>query len=78
MERALKDAKDKGHRLVVLVGDEPYYKRVGFKRVPSGHDEADGPGRSRAHPGRRSWSKARSQGVSGVVRPDWDTQKEVQ
>ena len=32
MERALADAKAKGHRLVVLVGDEPYYARVGFKR----------------------------------------------
>src|SRR3954470_24794740 len=34
MERALNDARAKGHRLVVLVGDEPYYARVGFKRVP--------------------------------------------
>src|ERR1051325_5658638 len=31
MERALADARAKGHRLVVLVGDEPYYARVGFK-----------------------------------------------
>src|SRR5262245_34076618 len=30
MERALKDTKAKGHTLVVLVGDETYYKRVGF------------------------------------------------
>ena len=36
MERALKDARDKGHRLVLLVGDEPYYSRVGFKQVPKG------------------------------------------
>ena len=43
MERALKDAKEKGHKLVVLVGDEPYYKRVGFKRVPSGAIKMPGP-----------------------------------
>ena len=36
MERALNDARAQGHRLVVLVGDEPYYARVGFKRVPNG------------------------------------------
>src|ERR1700742_522385 len=36
MERALGDAKAKGHRLVLLVGDETYYGRVGFKRVPKG------------------------------------------
>ena len=28
MERALKDAKAQGYKLVVLVGDEPYYARV--------------------------------------------------
>ena len=43
MERALHDAKEKGHKLVVLVGDEPYYKRVGFKRIPSGQVKLDGP-----------------------------------
>src|SRR5579875_1809494 len=34
MERALTEAKTQGHRLVFLVGDEPYYGRVGFKCVP--------------------------------------------
>src|SRR5215210_2557311 len=36
MQRALADAKEKGHTLVILVGDEPYYARVGFKRIPRG------------------------------------------
>src|SRR5213595_1665604 len=36
IERALAEAKARGHRLVVLVGDEPYYGRSGFKRVPKG------------------------------------------
>src|SRR5204862_1401457 len=33
IERALADAKRGGHRLVVLVGDEPYYGKCGFKRI---------------------------------------------
>jgi predicted N-acetyltransferase YhbS len=34
MRRALDAAKAKGHTLVLLVGDEPYYSRFGFKRIP--------------------------------------------
>jgi predicted N-acetyltransferase YhbS len=41
--RALENAKSKGHRLVVLVGDEPYYGRSGFKRVPNGRAIMPGP-----------------------------------
>src|SRR3954464_13336792 len=77
MERALKDAKQKGHRLVVLVGDEPYYARVGFKRVPNGAIKMPGP----ADPARilaAELTEGALQGVSGVVQPDWDTQKENQ
>src|SRR3954462_4711938 len=36
LERALKDARARGHRLVLLVGDEAYYARVGFKPIPKG------------------------------------------
>ena len=72
MERALKDAKEKGHKLVVLVGDEPYYARVGFKRVPKGTSPCRARSIRRAC-WRRSWSRARSTGVSGVIRPDWDS-----
>ena len=32
--RALEDAKAKGHRLVVLVGDEPYYAQVRLQADP--------------------------------------------
>src|ERR1700689_5322184 len=32
--RALTDATAKGERLVILVGDEPYYGKSGFRRVP--------------------------------------------
>src|SRR4051812_24579682 len=34
--RALDAAKAEGHGLVILVGDEPYYSRAGFRRVPIG------------------------------------------
>src|SRR5260370_20941622 len=43
LDRALKDAKAKGHRLVILVGDEAYYSRVGFKIVPKGRASMPGP-----------------------------------
>lgn len=33
---SLEDAKELGLKLVVLVGDEPYYSRFGFRRVPPG------------------------------------------
>src|SRR5256885_14551715 len=36
IERALAEARAQGHRLVILVGDEPYYGRAGFRRVPPG------------------------------------------
>jgi predicted N-acetyltransferase YhbS len=43
LDRALKEAKAKGHGLVVLVGDEPYYGRVGFKIIPKGRVTMPGP-----------------------------------
>lgn len=41
--RALRAARDRAHRLVILVGDEPYYARSGFRRVPYGRFEMPGP-----------------------------------
>ncbi len=72
MERALAEAKAKGHRLVVLVGDEPYYARVGFRRVPDGQVTLDGP----VDPDRMLAAElveGALSGVSGIVRPDWET-----
>jgi predicted N-acetyltransferase YhbS len=43
LDRALKEAKARGHRLVVLIGDEPYYGRVGFKVIPKGRATMPGP-----------------------------------
>jgi predicted N-acetyltransferase YhbS len=36
-------ARADGLGLVLLVGDEPYYARLGFVRVPAGHIALPGP-----------------------------------
>ncbi|HMK89190.1 MAG TPA: N-acetyltransferase [Methylocystis sp.] len=43
MKKSLEAAKTKGHGLVLLVGDEEYYARVGFARVPRGKIVMPGP-----------------------------------
>ncbi len=43
MMKSLDAARDAGHGLVLLVGDVDYYSRVGFKRVPRGHNTMPGP-----------------------------------
>jgi predicted N-acetyltransferase YhbS len=70
LDRALKEAKAKGHRLVFLVGDEAYYGRVGFKIVPKGRAAMPGPvdyNRLLV----AELTDAAFDGVSGAIRPDW-------
>lgn len=43
IERAMAYAQRYGFRAIVLVGDEPYYGRMGFKRVPPGRITMPGP-----------------------------------
>ena len=43
IERALDAARVAGQGLVLLVGDEPYYSRFGFKRLPPGRLAMPGP-----------------------------------
>src|SRR5215813_5834109 len=74
LDRALDDARKAGHRLVLLVGDETYYSRVGFKTVPKG---------AATMPGPVDYSRllvaelveGAFDGVSGVIRPDWSKAK---
>jgi predicted N-acetyltransferase YhbS len=69
IERALREAKDKGHRLVVLVGDEAYYDKCGFKRIPRGRAIMPGP----VDPARLLLAElveGAFEGVSGPIRPD--------
>ena len=43
IEASLGAAREAGHTLSLLVGDEPYYGRLGFKRVPFGKLAMPGP-----------------------------------
>jgi predicted N-acetyltransferase YhbS len=43
MQKTLEMAKAAGYRLVLLVGDAPYYGRVGFAQVPEGQVLMPGP-----------------------------------
>ena len=70
LQRALANAKERGHTLIILVGDEPYYARVGFKRVPRGRVEMPGP----VDPARLlvvELTEGAFEGVKGAVLPDW-------
>lgn len=69
MARALAEARSKGHRLVVLVGDEPYYGKAGFKRIPPGRAIMPGP----VDPARLLVAElvdGAFEGVSGPIRPE--------
>jgi predicted N-acetyltransferase YhbS len=70
--RALTEAKAAGARLVVLVGDEPLYGKMGFKRIPKGSARMPGP----VDPRRllvAELEEGAFEGVCGPIRPDFDT-----
>jgi len=72
IEHALKEARAQGHRLVILVGDEPYYGKCGFRRIPAGRATMPGP----VDPARllvAELSDGAFEGVSGPVRSEWET-----
>ncbi len=69
IERALKEAKAKGHKLVILVGDEPYYGKAGFKPISPGRAVMPGP----VDPARllvAELADGAFDGVSGPIKPD--------
>jgi predicted N-acetyltransferase YhbS len=71
ISRALKDAQASGHKLVLLVGDEPIYAKSGFRRVPKGQVKMPGP----VDPARLLVAELAAgafDGVSGLIRPDWE------
>jgi predicted N-acetyltransferase YhbS len=43
MSRGIEEARARGHRAIVLVGDLPYYARVGFAAVTRGRIKFPGP-----------------------------------
>ncbi|HET7850593.1 MAG TPA: N-acetyltransferase [Pseudolabrys sp.] len=71
IQRALKEAKAKGHKLVLLVGDEPYYGKHGFRKIPKGRAKMPGP----VDPHRLLVAElvpGAFEDVSGLIRPDWE------
>ena len=71
IERALAEARAKAEKLVILVGDEPYYGKCGFKRVPAGRVTMPGP----VDPARllvAELADGAFDGVSGAVKPEWE------
>ena len=72
IQRALDEAKNTGHKLVVLVGDEPYYARAGFKRIPKGKVKLPGP----VDPARlliAELSEGAATDIAGAILPEWET-----
>jgi predicted N-acetyltransferase YhbS len=70
LDRALEEARARGHHLVLLIGDEAYYGRVGFKVVPKGRAVMPGPvdyNRLLV----AELTDGAFDGVSGAIRPDW-------
>jgi predicted N-acetyltransferase YhbS len=74
LEHALAGARAKRHRLVLLVGDEAYYGRVGFKAVPQGRITMPGPVDYKRLLVAELVDGA-FDGVCGAIRPDWDFAK---
>jgi predicted N-acetyltransferase YhbS len=72
IEASLKAAREGGAKLVLLVGDEPYYGRLGFRKVPPKQVELPGPvDRDRVLVA--ELVPGAFDGVSGLVRPDFAT-----
>ncbi len=69
MDHGLKAARDNGHELVILVGDEPYYASHGFHKVPEGRLLMPGP----FDPARLLYAELKPgafQGASGLILPE--------
>jgi predicted N-acetyltransferase YhbS len=43
MNRAISEARRRGHRIILLVGDEPYYAKFGFSAAATGSLSLPGP-----------------------------------
>jgi len=71
IKRALEEAKAKGYKIVLLVGDEPIYTKSGFKKIPKGQVKMPGP----VDPARllvAELAPGAFDGVKGLIRPDWE------
>jgi predicted N-acetyltransferase YhbS len=69
---ALEAARAKGHRLVILVGDEPYYGKCGFKKILPGRVTMPGP----VDPARllvAELADGAAEGLSGMIGGEWES-----
>jgi predicted N-acetyltransferase YhbS len=69
IKHALAEARAQGHRLVLLVGDESYYGKSGFKSIPPGRVVMPGP----VDPARlliAELAEGAFDGIAGPVRTD--------
>lgn len=64
---SMDEAAAQGHRLVMLVGDEPYYSRMGFRRIPDGRVTMPGP----VDPDRMLWRELLAGAAESVSGPAW-------
>jgi predicted N-acetyltransferase YhbS len=62
VKASLDAARAKGARLAILVGDEPYYGRMGFARAPAGRIVMPGP----VDPARLLYCELAAGGLEGV------------
>lgn len=72
IKRALDEARAKGHRLAILVGDEFYYGKCGFRPISAGAVSMPGP----VDPARLLVAElvdGAFAGVSGQIRPEWES-----
>lgn len=63
--RSLEAARQAGAKLAILVGDEPYYARMGFKPAPRGRIVMPGP----VDPARLLYCEIAPGGFEGVSGP---------
>jgi len=69
---ALEAARGKGRRLALLVGDEPYYAKCGFKKIPPGRVTMPGP----IDPDRllvAELAEGAAEGLSGTIGGEWES-----
>jgi predicted N-acetyltransferase YhbS len=70
IRRALEEARSRGHKLVLLVGDAGYYEKAGFVRIDKGRVKMPGP----VDPARllvAELTPGAFADVSGMILPDW-------
>jgi len=70
MHEGIARASARGHQFITLIGDPPYYRRVGFRQVPEGQLQVPGP----VDPKRLLYLELQVGALAlahGLMLPDW-------